>query len=240
MQIYGLIGKSLTHSFSAAYFSEKFKQLNLKHNLYLNFELPDISKFPELIHTFPELKGINVTIPYKTEILSYLDHLSDEAIAIGAVNTVSFKGGKLTGHNTDWLGFKDSLPHQLKKDNQNALILGTGGASRAVQYAFKTLGISFKTVSSSNTGHLTYADLGSHISDANIIVNCTPLGTHPNINDYPNIPYELLKPHQYVYDLIYNPKETLFLARAKDQGCEVFNGYEMLAIQAEAAWRIWR
>ena len=240
---FGLIGKHIDYSFSRAYFSNKFQREQLYNHSYENFDLEHIEQFIDLLKTNTNIKGFNVTIPYKESIIPYLDKLNKKAKAIGAVNTIRFnKKGKLVGYNTDYFGFKKSLEPYLKPHHKKALILGTGGASKAVAYAFKQLDIAYDFVSrtSSELTTYTYNTLSSDIIKSyQIIVNCTPLGTHPNIEHYPSIPYDALGTDHLLYDLIYNPKETTFLKLGKQYGSQTINGYKMLELQAEKAWKIW-
>ena len=241
MKCFGLIGHPLGHSFSARYFAEKFAAEGLEAR-YDNYDLADICEVETLRH----LHGFNVTIPYKQAIIPYLDGMSDEARAIGAVNTVRVENGRFYGYNTDVIGFRESLRDWLAKDNasvRSALVLGTGGASKAVCYALTQLGIAWQLVSRTpKEGCLTYNDLRkdtSILASTALIVNCTPLGTFPNVEACPDIPYDLLTPAVRLYDLVYNPEETLFLRRGREHGCPVKNGLEMLHRQAEAAWSLW-
>ena len=239
--LFGLIGHPLGHSFSARYFAEKFAAEGIDAR-YDNFDLADICEVENLRH----LHGFNVTIPYKQAVIPYLDGMSDEARAIGAVNTVRVENGRFYGYNTDVIGFRESLRDWFSEDNasvRSALVLGTGGASKAVCYALTQLGIAWQLVSRTpKEGCLTYNDLRkdtSILASTALIVNCTPLGTFPNVDACPDIPYDLLTPAVRLYDLVYNPEETLFLRRGREQGCPVKNGLEMLHRQAEAAWKIW-
>lgn len=237
---YGLIGKNISYSFSRGYFSDKFEELGLKDHSYENFDLADISEFKELYKT-SNLKGLNVTIPYKRQIIPYLDDLNEDAAAIGAVNTIKFTKEGLIGYNTDAYGFEKSLQPLLKSHHKKALILGTGGASKAIFYVLQQLGIEASYVSR-NVGrsNYTYNKLTPKIiSKYNLIVNCTPLGTHPNIEDKPLIPYEHLSSKHLLYDLIYNPEKSVFLQEGEQNGCFIKNGLEMLQLQAEKAWEIW-
>jgi shikimate dehydrogenase len=236
MKTFGLIGKSLAHSFSARYFNEKFFKEGISDAEYLNFELNNISEFPALIKS-KQLSGINITLPYKETIIPFLDELSEDAKSIGAVNTIEFKDNKLIGHNTDLVGFKQSISPIL--DGRNAaLILGDGGAAKAIKLALKQLNISHTTISRS--GLIKYLDITSqHIDFNDIIINTTPLGMFPENGNYPKIPYELLTAKHLLFDLIYNPSETLFLTYGRAHKSKIKNGLEMLQIQAEASWNIW-
>ena len=240
MKCFGLIGHPLGHSFSARYFAEKFAAEGIDAR-YDNYDLADI----EEVATMRRLSGFNVTIPYKQAVIPYLDGMSDEARAIGAVNTIRVDNGRFYGYNTDVIGFRESLRDWLAKNHasiRSALVLGTGGASKAVCYALTQLGIAWQLVSRTpKEGCLTYKDLRKETALASIdlVVNCTPLGTFPNVDTCPDLPYESLNPAIRLYDLVYNPEETLFLRRGREQGCPVKNGLEMLYRQAEAAWEIW-
>ncbi|MGO3707478.1 MAG: shikimate dehydrogenase family protein [Mesonia hippocampi] len=236
---FGLIGKNIEYSFSRAYFKHKFETENINAS-YKNFDLKDLSAFPAILEK-NHLKGLNVTIPYKEEIIPYLDALSPEAKTIGAVNTIAFKNNKLIGHNTDAFGFKNSLTPLLKEHHTKALILGTGGASKAIAYVLKTLGITYTYVSRKNTSTtLKYTELSPQIIQShNLIINCTPLGTFPNIEASPNIPYQYLNAQHLLYDLVYNPPLTKFLKQGVNQACKTINGQKMLELQAEKAWEIW-
>ena len=236
MKTFGLIGKSLSHSFSSSYFNEKFFKEGMTNTKYLNFELNDISEFPQLIKK-QNLSGINVTLPYKESIIPFLDELSENAKRIGSVNTIQISNGKLIGHNTDIVGFKQSITPLLAGRN-TALILGDGGAAKAVKFIFNQLNISHKTINRNSA--FDYSDITSEIIDFNtIIVNATPLGMIPEIKNYPQIPYELLTEKHLLFDLIYNPKETLFLKYGRANKACTKNGLEMLQIQAETSWNIW-
>lgn len=240
MKCFGLIGHPLGHSFSARYFAEKFAAEGIDAR-YDNYDLAGI----EEVETLRRLSGFNVTIPYKQVVIPYLDGMSDEARAIVAVNTIRVENGRFYGYNTDVIGFRESLRDWLAEDNasiRSALVLGTGGASKAVCYALTQLGIAWQLVSRTpKEGCLTYNDLRKETALASIdlVVNCTPLGTFPNVDTSPDLPYESLNPAIRLYDLVYNPEETLFLRRGREQGCPVKNGLEMLHRQAEAAWKIW-
>ena len=241
MRKFGLVGRNISYSFSRSYFSEKFSKEGIEAT-YENFDLQDISEFPNVIKSNPELAGLNVTIPYKQAIFPYLDQLDPVAAEIGAVNTIK-RGpdGKLTGFNTDHSGFSQALLPYLKSKHKKALILGTGGASRAVFYALKSLGISSQSVSrAASQKAISYADLdGDVLSEHLLLVNCTPLGTFPNTAEYPDVPVELLGEDHLVFDLIYNPPVTRLLELAKLRGATVLNGQKMLEFQAEKAWEIW-
>jgi shikimate dehydrogenase len=241
MKRYGLVGKNITYSFSRSYFAEKFAAQDVFDCAYENFDLVSIAGFPELLRNYPDLKGLNVTIPYKEAIIPYLDSLSETAAVIGAVNTIKFHAnGQLEGFNTDQYGFAKSLEPLLKMHHQKALILGTGGASKAVAFALKTLGIDYRFVSRNfSETTIRYEDLETVFDNYQIVINTTPVGTFPNTGDCPNILYERLTSQHIAYDLIYNPAETLFLQKAKSHGAIVKNGLEMLELQADKAWEIW-
>lgn len=242
--LYGLLGHPLGHSFSARFFNEKFKQENINAE-YRNFDHADAQQMMETVQKHPQLKGFNVTIPHKQAVLPLLHTVSAEARVIGAVNTVlverTTNGPKLHGHNTDCIGFARSLTPLLRSHHRNALILGTGGASKAIVYALEAMGIGTTLVSRTpGNGRITYADITAEVMQTHhIIVNCSPVGTYPHTDECPDIPYELLTKEHLLYDLVYNPEETLFLQKGKAQGCCVKNGLEMLHLQALAAWDIW-
>ena len=242
-KIFGLLGKNISYSFSRGYFAKKFELLGLKKHEYKNFDIQDIADFPSILNNESFLKGINVTIPYKQEIIQHLDILDKTAKEIGAVNTIKFtKRGNLKGYNTDVVGFENSISPFLKVHHKFALILGTGGASKAVAYAFKKNKIQYKFVSRKPKGkeEISYEDLTSEVlSKYHVIVNCTPIGTSPDIHLSPNIPYQYLREKHLLFDLIYNPEISSFLAKGKEQGASIKNGYEMLEMQAEESWRIW-
>ncbi|CAL2084740.1 shikimate dehydrogenase [Tenacibaculum sp. 190524A02b] len=243
-QLFSLIGKNISYSFSRGYFTEKFEKLGLDNCEYVNFDFQSIQEFPAKLKAhFSELKGMNVTIPYKLEIFEYLDEVDEQAKAIGAVNTIKItSNGKLKGYNTDAYGFKQSLKPLLKEYHKKALILGTGGASKAVAFVLDELGIDFLFVSrqAKEVKTITYQEVTEQLMIANLlIINCTPLGTHPNVEDCPDIPYEFITNKHLLYDLIYNPSETTFLKHGKEKGAVIKNGLEMLEQQAEKAWKIW-
>ena len=244
MDKYGLIGYPLGHSFSIGYFNEKFQNECIDAT-YENFEIPSIENLTEILDSNPELKGLNVTIPYKEKVISYLDSISPEARAIGAVNVikVNHKGNKteLKGYNSDVIGFTQSIEPLLERYHKKALVLGTGGASKAIIFSLKSLGIETLTVSRfERHGCVRYEDIPPEmIKEYNVIVNCTPCGMYPQTDDCPNLPYEAMDNHTLLYDLIYNPDETLFLKKGKAQGATVKNGLEMLLLQAFASWEFW-
>jgi len=242
MKVYGLIGKSLKHSFSKTYFDEKFINQEIKDTEYRNFEFEHINEVKAKLSEIQELKGLNVTIPYKSSIIPFLDGLDEISEEIGAVNAIKIDNdGKWIGFNTDVYGFSTSLKPFLTNLHQKALILGTGGASKAVEYALRQLNISRVKVSrTKGKSDLTYGDLNENVFKAcKLIINTTPVGTWPNVEEAPNIPYEYLSDEHLVYDLIYNPEKTLFLKQAESTGATIMNGLNMLRLQAEKSWEIW-
>jgi shikimate dehydrogenase len=242
MKHYGLIGKTLHHSFSKQYFTSKFKKEGIDA-VYDLFELQHIEDFPDLLRKHPDLLGLNVTIPYKQAIIPYLDHCDDAAREIGAVNTILLDSDGLSGYNTDHQAFLKSLRPFLAHGMERALVLGTGGAARAVAYAFRQLGIDVVFVSRNPSGEdqLGYEDLNVHVMRAfRVIVNATPVGTFPNIDERPPLPYEHISPEHLLYDLVYNPAETAFLKAGKEKGAITTNGLTMLHLQAEGSWDIWQ
>jgi len=240
MTKYGIIGNPLGHSFSRGFFTEKFAKEDIDAQ-YLNFQIPEIGKLPDILRENPELRGINVTIPYKTEVIQYLDELSDEAREIGAVNVVQIRNGHLKGFNSDIIGFTKSIQPLLKPHHRKALILGTGGASKAIRVGLTRLGLEWKYVSRSpQEGMFTYDDLtADFLREYEVIVNCSPVGMFPKVDECPAIPYEYLTPDNLLYDLVYNPETTLFMKKGALQGAIVKNGLEMLHLQAIASWEFW-
>jgi len=242
-KVFGLLGKNISYSFSRGYFAKKFEVLDLKKHEYRNFDIQDIADFPSILKKELFLKGMNVTIPYKEEIIQHLDILDKTAKEIGAVNTIKFtKRGNLKGYNTDVVGFENSISPYLKVHHKFALILGTGGASKAVAYALKKNKIQYKFVSRNPFGkeQISYEDLTKEVvSKYHVIVNCTPIGTSPDIHLSPNIPYQFLTTQHLLFDLIYNPEISTFLSKGEEKGASIKNGYEMLEMQAEESWRIW-
>lgn len=244
MDKYGLIGYPLGHSFSKNYFNEKFENENIDAE-YINFEIPTIDALPEVLATNPELRGLNVTIPYKEKVISFLDAVSPEARAIGAINVikVEHKGNEtiLKGYNSDVIGFTKSIAPLLKRHNKKALILGTGGASKAIDYGLKSLGLETVKVSRyERPGTIQYSKITPEIiKEYNVIVNCTPCGMYPNIEECPDLPYEAMTEKNILYDLIYNPDQTKFMKLGAKQGATVKNGLEMLLLQAFASWEFW-
>ncbi len=244
MDIYGLIGFPLEHSFSISYFNEKFQNEGIKAK-YVNFEIPNIENLQEILASTPNLKGLNVTIPYKQKVISYLDYISPEARAIGAVNVirVEHKGNQiiLKGYNSDVIGFTQSIEPMLESFHKKALVLGTGGAAKAINFGLKSLGLETVFVSRyERPGTVLYKSLtADDIKEYNVIVNCTPCGMFPHTNECPNLPYEAMDSHTLLYDLIYNPDETMFMHKGRECGATVKNGLEMLLLQAFASWEFW-
>tara|TARA_B100001059_G_scaffold19680_1_gene16026 strand:+ start:19 stop:750 length:732 start_codon:yes stop_codon:yes gene_type:complete len=238
---YGLIGNRIGYSFSKTFFNSWFEREG-RNDSYENFDIPDLNHFKNILHENTKLKGLNVTIPYKESIFKYLDKIDTDAQKIGAVNTIKISSrGALIGYNTDHIGFKKALSSLLPLPTKNALVLGTGGASKAVIYALKALNFNITSVSrSKNKGVVVYSELNKEIiSNHHLIVNCTPLGTHPDIDEHPAIPYHFISKKHLIFDLTYNPHETSFMKLSKEQGARVSNGLKMLKYQAEEAWSIW-
>ncbi len=243
-KLLGLVGKNISYSFSKGYFSKKFEELDLDDHKYVNFDIQSIDEFPKIIHEFKySLKGLNITIPYKQDVFLYLNKVHKTAKKIGAVNTIRItKKGNLKGYNSDVVGFRDSIIPLLKAHHTKALILGTGGASKAVAYVFKELGIEYLKVSRQpkKKREISYKDLSEElVREFTIIVNCTPLGTFPKVDRKPDFPYPLISSKHLLYDLIYNPEKTAFLQEGESRGASIKNGLEMLELQAEESWRIW-
>lgn len=241
MKKYGLIGYPLGHSFSKTYFTRKFEQENIDDCIYDLYPLANIDDVRLLFEVEKDLCGLNVTIPYKETVIEYLDDLDEAARKIGAVNCIKLDEIGRTGYNTDYPGFRDSILPLIRSHHTKALVLGTGGASKAVVYGLHELGIETKYVSRKITpGNFTYADLNKSILDEHtVIVNTTPLGMYPNTQDHPAIPYEHLTPSHLCFDLVYNPERTIFMEKAAERGSVVKNGLEMLEMQADYAWKIW-
>ncbi|NDK56098.1 shikimate dehydrogenase family protein [Pontibacter fetidus] len=243
MHKFGLIGKKLGHSFSKRYFTQKFEQEGITDAVYELYELPTIAELPQLLQANPELVGLNVTVPYKEEVIPYLDELDETAARIGAVNTIKITNGKTKGYNTDYIGFRDSLERFYPATKHSrALVLGTGGAAKAVCAALQNLDINYTILSrTAKPGHLTYSTLTpERMPQYQLIINTTPLGMYPAVETFPDLPYQALTPLHYLYDLVYNPEETLFLQKGKAVGAQTINGLAMLHGQAEAAWMIWQ
>lgn len=240
MDKYGIIGYPLGHSFSRAFFTEKFQREHIDAE-YVNFEIPSADMLPGIVQANPNLRGLNVTLPHKEAVIPMLDELSDEAKEIGAVNVIRVRDGRLKGFNSDIIGFMDSIRPLLKPWHQHALVLGTGGASRAIRVGLQRLGIEWTYVSRTPApGRLTYSELTPQLMEHyQVIVNCSPVGMFPHVDACPDIPYHLLTHRHLLYDLVYNPEETLFLKRGAEHGATVKNGLEMLHLQALASWRFW-
>jgi shikimate dehydrogenase len=247
MRKFGLIGFPLSHSFSQGYFNQKFTNEGIGDAEYKNYPIDSIDRFTELVKNNPDFAGLNVTIPYKEQVIPFLDELDSVAREVEAINTIRFEkdaSGKtiLKGYNTDVFGFSETIKRNLQNHHKKALILGTGGASKAVQWVLNSLGLHCEYISrnASNSVFKTYAELTTNdIADFTVIVNTTPLGMYPNVDAYPPIPYEGITGKHILYDLIYNPQETVFLAKGKNRGAITINGLEMLHLQAEKAWEIW-
>ncbi len=242
MRKFGLIGFPLTHSFSKKYFTRKFQEEKITDAEFELFVIPDVEELPALMAKQPNLQGLSVTIPHKQNVIPLLTEIDETAAKIGAVNCIKISGGKLKGFNTDYLGFRESLRNFLPDDfSSNALILGTGGAAKAVKAALEELSIPFNKVSRDQSAEtMTYTELTSEIIASHLlIINTTPLGTFPETENCPEIPYQHLTPQHFLHDLVYNPEETLFMKKGREMGAKTKNGYEMLVLQAEAAWQIW-
>ncbi len=241
MRLFGLLGYPLTHSFSQKYFTEKFHKLGITDADYENFSIPEIEELRNILATKKDLAGFNITIPYKKAVISFLDEASDPVRKMGACNCIKIIEGKLKGYNTDVVGFQQSLEPFLKPAHKAALILGTGGASAAVEYVFQQMQIPYQFVSRTGSAEaISYQDLNKEVIEAHqLIINTTPLGMYPHVDACPEIPYQFLTPQHHLFDLIYNPNETKFLQLGKQQGTTIQNGFEMLILQAEESWRIW-
>ena len=241
MKRYGLLGRTLQHSFSKDYFTKKFAAERTADCVYDNFELNSIAEFPALINSHPDLKGLNVTIPYKEEVLLYLTAKNEIVEAIGACNCIKIEGENLSGYNTDVIGFRKSLETQLKPHHKKALILGTGGAAKAIRHVLHQLDIEYCMASRrKKEGELGYEDVGDEILASHfLIINTTPLGMYPNVNADPPIPYQFITPQHFLFDIIYNPAKTKFLCEGEKRGAQICNGHEMLLLQAEESWKIW-
>lgn len=249
MNLFGLIGYPLTHSFSKKYFTKKFEKEGIKNCRYDLFEIKNIEELPSIIKNNPELKGLNVTIPHKESVINFLDELDEPARSIKAVNVIKIDSGKLKGYNSDFHGFRTSLKKFLNVETLEvlktskvlkALVLGTGGSSKAIKAALEDLKIDYKTVSrNEGKADFTYEDLKSQIGNFQLIINTTPVGMYPLIEACPDLPYDLINKDHYLFDLVYNPEETLFMKKGKEKGARTKNGLEMLSLQAEKAWEIW-
>src|SRR5688572_5142170 len=241
MKRFGLIGRTLSHCFSKTYFTKKFEEQGLADCIYENFELKTIDEFPLLISSLPDLKGLNVTIPYKEEVIKYLAEKNEVVKASGACNCIRIENGQLIGFNTDAIGFRRSLEPYLQAHHQKALILGTGGASKAIRFVLEQLGIQYLIVSrEKKAGALVYAELDEQVLHSHLLItNTTPLGMYPKIDDAPVIPYQFISSKHLLFDAIYNPAKTKFLAEGESRGAQIINGYQMLIEQAEESWRIW-
>lgn len=246
MKIFGLIGYPLSHSFSQKYFSEKFRKEKIRDVVYENFEIKHIDDLPALLDSYPDLKGLNVTIPYKEDVGKYIDNLDHSAEKVGAVNVIKIlPDGSKIGFNSDYYGFRTSLETWISNSisNLKALVLGTGGASKAVCIVLDDCNIPFSTVSrdiaKADYDYYELTEDTGIIQDHRLIINSTPLGMYPNVNEAPHLPYELLNADFYLYDLIYNPEITLFLNKGREAGARIKNGLEMLELQAEKSWDIW-
>jgi len=238
---FGLIGKNISYSFSRGYFTKKFAEMGLDRHSYENFDIERIEQFKDIMKKNSTIKGFNVTIPYKEQIMPFLSKIDPEAQAIGAVNTIKIQGDKTVGFNTDAYGFQKSIEPHLKEHHKKALILGTGGASKAVSFVLDKLGMSYKFVSRNpKDNQYQYTDLNKQVLlDHTVIVNCTPLGTYPDTENKPNIPYHFIDNQHLLFDLIYNPEKTAFLLAGELQGANIRNGSNMLQFQAEKSWEIW-
>ena len=243
MKLYGLIGYPLGHSFSKKYFTEKFQRESLADVAYELFPIPSIKDFPSIIHSNPALKGLNVTIPYKQQVLEYVTGSTPDVKKIGAANTIKIEENKLTAYNTDVIGFERSFTKKLKPFHKRALVLGSGGSSKAIQFVLEKLNIDFLVVTRNENlqnGVINYPMIDEAIiDDYTIIINSTPVGLFPNINECPQIPYQHISEKHYLFDLIYKPEKTLFLQKGEERGAVIQNGYDMLIIQAEESWKIW-
>jgi shikimate dehydrogenase len=239
MTKYGLIGFPLTHSFSKKFFDEKFERDGIVDHSYNLFPIPSIESLQQLL-TDPELKGLNVTIPYKQTVITYLHQLDETAKAIGAVNCIKITSTRLKGYNTDAPAFEQSLKRFLTAEPEQTFVLGTGGSAKAVCYVLKKMGISFLQVSrQSGDGQIPYSEISENMKEANLFVNTTPLGMFPDVESFPDISYAELTGKDFLFDLVYNPTETVFLKKGKAQGTKTKNGLEMLNLQAEMSWEIW-
>jgi shikimate dehydrogenase len=241
MRRFGLIGFPLSHSFSQKFFTEKFQRELITGCIYENFSLADINELPGILQKHPDLVGLNVTIPYKEKVIPFLSSQNEVVKATGACNCIKINDGNLQGHNTDVAGFEISLDKFLEPYHKKALVLGTGGAAKAVHYVLNKKGIEYMEVSRNPEGpkQISYEDVDDVMHDHLLVVNTTPLGMYPNTEEYPPIAYDMLTPRHYLFDLTYNPPVTTFLKKGQEKGALVKNGGEMLVIQAEESWKIW-
>lgn len=241
MRKFGLIGFPLTHSFSKRFFAEKFESEGLSDCYFENFQIESVEEIEEILHRHPDLIGLSVTIPHKESIISLLDHVNETVLKIKACNCIKIFGGKLSGYNTDVLGFEKSFKEVIRPEYNKALILGTGGASKAVEYVLEKLGFKYKLVSRMpSLNNLSYEQLTPElIASTDVIINATPLGMYPDVLKAPDIPYAAINENHLLYDLIYNPPKTQFLKLGEEKGARIKNGFEMLEIQAEESWKIW-
>lgn len=241
MRLYGLIGYPLTHSFSKKYFTEKFEKEGLSDCRFENFPVASASEIRNLVQQHPELQGLSVTIPHKETILPYLDETDELVRKIKACNSIKIAAGRLIGYNTDVIGFEKSLTPLLQPHHKKALILGAGGASKAVAFVLKKKNISFRFVSRKPSAkNLSFEQVTAEmLAGVQLLVNTTPLGTYPNVIEAPTIPYQALNSSHLLFDLVYNPEKTLFLKKGEEQGAAIKNGFDMLQIQAEESWKIW-
>ena len=239
---YGLVGKNIAYSFSKGYFKEKFEKLGLANYSYENFDLQDINEFSDVLKNTSNLEGLNVTIPYKQEVIPFMNSLDSQAEQIGAVNTIQFTKDGPKGFNTDAYGFENSIKPFLQHHHKKALILGTGGASKAVAFVLSELQIDSVFVSRNPSDEqMSYTDLNDKVfEEYTVLINCTPLGTHPNVEKKPNIPYQAITEKHLLFDLIYNPSKTAFLQEGESRGASICNGHRMLELQADRAWEIWQ
>jgi len=241
MRLFGLIGYPLTHSFSKDYFGEKFKREAVEDCRYENFQLANIKELPKIIEDHADLEGLNVTIPYKESVLSFLDEKNELVRQTGACNCIKIVNGKLVGFNTDVIGFERSLFSKLQSGHKNALVLGTGGAAKAVEFVLKKNQIHYTNVSRRHSqNNITYEELTPSLLEKNrLIINTTPVGMYPKVNEILPLPFEAITTKHFLFDLIYNPPKTLFLKKGEARGATIQNGYEMLVCQAEESWKIW-
>ena len=241
MRLFGLIGYPLSHSFSKRYFTEKFEKERLVDCAYENFPIVSIEKIKTILQNFPTLKGLNVTIPYKEQVIPFLDDANHIVKEIRACNCIKISNGKLFGYNTDVLAFEKSLKKDLQTHHNKALILGTGGSAKAIEFVLKKNNIEYRHVSRKTSGEkLSYEQItDAIIEECTLIINTTPLGMFPDVSKFPSIPYDALSSKHFLFDLVYNPAKTLFLQKGEEKGATIKNGLEMLILQAEESWRIW-